>query len=638
MMRIIFLAQIVPYLQYYWSSIMITKICKECSKPFKVNHEVEDFTCSECLKLKTLNLQNQSRRETSIKVNHKVRFENDEQILSALESVGDAFRSTSGGANLMLTEHVENGIDAIEDFVKVNNLHKYEGRITIRIDSQREELIIIDNGSGIIDPVWIIENPLKSRKTGESHQKGEFGRGLQGFRGFCNKLTYITLRQNPSETELNHTDHINAVRLAKEKGIGIKCVRLTLKKNEIITTWEPVQCSEFKKYSESMTGTVAIFSEWLPGEFDDLTKDKQKIYERIQHHFKVPLEKSVTKIYFAIDKKSEEIVPRKYEVKNKDGVMEDLVPYKIPDRPIINPYTKQLIGTLQIRFYQASPNYEHTYKAPYLLVGDRPLGNSILHKMDVFKDKLILKSPFLTGYVVANFLKPDSLRLAPKPGEDYKQFVIHLKDIIDHELTPQLEKYREAMTLVDKNYENQKLILQVQSFLRNLKNVKFDLIQANRIGKLSPSDVMGEEKDQRLSDIPNGDNQGIMTKDGSSEKEIMYKKIRRGPYIDQIEVNGEDIDSDKKKVTRIRVKFPTEDGRSTTDVLINPSLSSKDGRIKKQNLTGPQLENCAQEYNRHLSIWDESKFTVLINEENATFKEYEEIEKIQLNMQVIRIH
>jgi len=606
---------------------MTTIICKECQRPFEVTYGVSASTCSDCLNLKNLNSQKSSQREDIFKVSHKVRFENDEQILQALETVGDAFRSSPGGANLMLTEHVENGIDAIEDFVKVKNLRNYEGRITVQIVEDRQELIIIDNGNGIIDPVWIIENPLKSRKTGESHQKGEFGRGLQGFRGFCEKLTYITLREKPNDSEFKHPDHVPVVQLAMKNGLDIKCVRLTLTKNQIITNWEPVKIDEFKKYSNTKTGTVAIFSDWLPGEFDELIKDKQKIYERIQHHFKVPIEKSVAKIYFSTGKKHVEIEPRVYEVKDEEGKMDELDPYDIPDREIVNPYTKQIIGNLQVRFYQASPNYEHTYKAPFLLVGDRPLGNSILHKMESFSDKSILKSPYLTGYVVANFLKPDSLRLAPKPGEEYKQFVNHMKDILDNVLAPQLEEYSNGFKIFDKQQENTKLILQIQSFLKKQTKLIFDLIKSDRIGKMSLSDSMGETENQRLSDSPNGDNQGIITKDASIEASIeaviLYKKDKhKKPKPPPPGDPNTDTDAEKP-VTRYRITVPKKDGRSTTKVMINPALSSKDGRIRKQNFEGPGLDIYRGKLDRNLSKWDESKFLVLINESHETYVEYE---------------
>lgn len=418
-------------------SLKIEVNCSLCGTPMKVPRQyLENPICQVCRK-------NPNRTKPEIakaikegfKTSHKVRLDKDEQILSALESVGDAFRS-NGGANLMLTEHVENGIDAIENILKIKKLVNYEGEILVKIVENKELLIILDNGTGIIDPVWIMEYPLKSRKTGESHQKGEFGRGLQGFRGFCETLTYITLREKPNVSELNHPDHKILFEEAGKRGIDGRCVKLTLSKKTILTEYELVKVDEFKKYSKSSTGTVAIFSNWLSGEFEELIKDKQKIFDRIQHHFRIPLEKGVTRIFLEDDKGKKEINPREFEALNDEGEMEELDLFDIPNRKIINPYTKQEIGTLQVRFYKASPNYHHRYKEPFLLVGDRPLGNSVLHKMECFSEKRILKNPYLTGYVITNFLQPDSLRLAPRPGEELKQFQEHMNNILDYELKP----------------------------------------------------------------------------------------------------------------------------------------------------------------------------------------------------------
>jgi hypothetical protein len=613
-------------------SLKIDVNCGLCGIPMKVPPKYfEKPICHEC-RINPDRIKSQVTKaiKENFKTTHKVKLDNDDQILSALESVGDAFRS-NGGANLMLTEHVENGIDAIEDLIKIKKLKDYEGEIFVKIVEDDELLIITDNGSGIIDPVWIMENPLKSRKTGEAHQKGEFGRGLQGFRGFCQNLTYITLREKPNNSELNHPDHKTLFEEAGKKGIDGSCVKLSLSKLTILTEYELVKIDEFRKYSKSPTGTVAIFSNWLPGEFEELIKDKQKIFDRIQHHFRVPLENNVTRIFLNDDKGMKEIEPREFEAKNDDGVMKELDLYDIPDRNVINPYTGQEIGTIQVRFYKASPNYDHRYKAPFLLIGDRPLGNSVLHDMEHFSHKRILKSPYLTGYVVANFLKPDSLRLSPRPGEELKQFQAHMDFILDDILEPQLELYEAGFKTLDKTNENNKLILQVQTFIKNHLNIKLNLIETSKIGNLILSDDMGQDKTQRISDKEDGDNQGLVTRDGKVEAVILYKKrkYKKGKPKPDVEPKGEDDDNDgdREPVLRYRVEVPSSDGNSTTKVLINPDLTSKDGRIRKREFVGPGLDNYRGKYDRNLSKWDDSKYLVLINEVHPVYLEYEEKRK-----------
>lgn len=607
-------------------SLKIEVNCTLCGLPMRVPAKyLENPICYECRKNPDrIKSDVSSVIKESFKTSHKVKLDKDEQVLSALDSVGDAFRS-NGGANLMLTEHVENGIDAIEDLIKTKGLKTYDGKIFVKIIIDDELLIITDNGTGIIDPIWIMENPLKSRKTGESHQKGEFGRGLQGFRGFCQNLTYITLREEPNDSEIIHPEHKSLFQAAGKKGIDGRCVKLSLSKQTIITEYELVKINEFRKYSESSTGTVAIFSNWLPGEFSELIKDRQKIFERVQHHFKVPLEKGITRIFLDDGKEMREIEPRIYEMKNDEGAMEELDLYDIPDRKIMNPYTNEEIGTLQVRFYQAGPNYHHTYRHPFLLVGDRPLGNSVLHEMNHFSEKRILKSPYVTGYVVANFLKPDSLRLSPKPGEELKQFQAHMDFILDEILAPQLELYESGFKDFNKTGENNKLILQIQSFIKNHMDIKLNLMELKKIGNLMESDSMGEEKNQRISDKEGIDNQGFVTPDGKVEAVILFKKRKNKKIVNPTPgPDRPDNGDDPKPVLRYRVKVPTKDGKSTTAVLINPNLTSKDGRIRKQEFVGPGLDNYRGKYDPNLSKWDDSKYLVLINELYPVYLEYEE--------------
>jgi len=433
------------------SKQVYSAVCTECGNLTKVPFfpdGIRPCLCADCLAMKNgKGLPNIVKQKTNFQKGFKVKLEKDEQILAALDTVGEAFRH-HGGSTLMLTEHVENGIDAIEDLTKIKKLkNPHDGKIEIIIDEDKSRVIVIDNGTGIIDPIWIMENPLKSRKTGESHQHGEFGRGLQGFRGFCKNLEYITTRDEVSKKELADDDIRNYLEEGKGKGLDGKCIKLELCRETIETIYQLVSIKEFEKYTKNSIGTVVIFSNWLPGDFEALTRDKTRLFDRIQHHFRVPLEKKVVEITL-INGKPKPIELRSFSI---DGEEMDL--FDLPDRKVINPYTKQEYGTIQFRFFQAAPRYNHRYKAPFLLVGDRPLGNSELIKLEELSDENILKSPYLTGYIVANFLKPDSLRLSPKPGEEYKRFISLVQDTLC-ELKPMLDVYEEGFRVVNKNEEN----------------------------------------------------------------------------------------------------------------------------------------------------------------------------------------
>ena len=555
----------------------------------------------------------------------------------------------------MLTEHVENGADAIEDDFIQNNLKNHTGLIRIHIDTKKKLIYVMDNGTGMIDPVHIMKNPLKSRKSGVSHQTGQFGRGLQGFRGFAKTLTYITSRSEINQSELDYDVTNNALIAAKQNGIDGKCIKLKLSKEDVYEThvknktrttfqpidnnsqkiqsaietiYEPIKSDEFKKFlPKSKTGTIAIFSNWIEGEFEELLKDKNKTVERIQHHFQVVLEKGDIEISYSIDnKQSNQIEVREFEAKDENDEMEELDFYDIPDRDVVDPNTRQKIGRLEVRFYKASPNYRHTFKAPYLLVGKRPLGNSTLHEMEHFLGTRILKSPYVTGFVVADFLKPDSLRLAPVPGPELTQFNAHMDAILENELKPQLKEYEEGFRVSDKDDENDKLRLQVQSFLKNqMSEIELDLEDNQELGELLESSDSGTEKEERVSAETGKENTGKVVTEETPETVKTVITYKKRPYEKRGKKKKKSDDGEKSTgKKRTQVTLPSEDGRSTKSVLINPNLQSKDGRIRQKSLVGPGLDTYRGKYDRELSKWDASEFKVLVNELQPIAMEMEE--------------
>ena len=593
-----------------------SSICHECGNLTKTkvySDGIIPVYCQKCLSLKEQKLFAITNNKLGFQKSFKVKLDKDEQILSALNTVGEAFRH-HGGVTLMLTEHVENGIDGIEDLKKdsknIKMMEKYQGKIEIIIDEDNSRVIIIDNGSGITHPIWISENPLKSRKTGESHQHGEFGRGLQGFRGFCNNLEYITKREEISQEELSDNYIKEGLDDAKQRNIDGRTIKLKLDKESIITYYLPISSNEFKKYTQNYTGTIAIFSNWSLDDFESLLKDKSKLFERIQHHFRVPLESGIVKISLQYGKNKPILIePRTFSIDDDEM---DL--FELPDKEVINPHTNEVYGTIQFRLYRAAPRYEHRYKSPFLLVGDRPLGNSELLQLEELSNQAILKSPYITGYIVANFLKPDSLRLSPKHGDEYRQFIAHVRNSL-RDLKPLLEKYEAAFRVANKGEENQKLILQVQSFLKD-QNIPLNLIGTTKSGELFAGINNGDKKEERLSSTIGEVNQGRITRDGTVEAVILYKKNKQ----------GETTSKTRLKV-KIDYKDPKKDGLTSTTVFINPNLTSKDGRIRKRNYIGPGLDNYRGDLDLNISKWDASKYLVLINEKHEVYEMYEKQRK-----------
>ena len=287
------------------NKMKVSTTCNQCGKLIKRRNPGTNSMCNVCSE--NQNIQQQCKKSFEVK------FESKDQKLSALDTVGEAFRH-HGGSTLMLTEHIENGIDAIEDLIKIYNFKNFQGKIDIIIDQSNSQIIVSDNGTGILDPIWIMEHPLKSRKTGLSHQHGEFGRGLQGFRGFCQNLEYITLRDSVSNSELNDKDIKTWLTNAAKQGLNGRCVHLKLSKDSVETDYIPTNESKFKHYIHNGPGTIAIFSNWLVGDFEELVKNRDRLFERIQHHFRVVLEKNAINISLIYKEKSTEILPRDFSI------------------------------------------------------------------------------------------------------------------------------------------------------------------------------------------------------------------------------------------------------------------------------------------------------------------------------------
>ena len=227
-----------------------------------------------------------------------VEMNDDDQKLAALISGADAF-ALIGGAPLMLTESIENGSDAIEEAVR-DFYKKNKGTIKIHVDSRQRKVIVVDDGTGILYPIHVLKKPFRSLKRNVDYTKGQFGRGLQGFRKFCKDLTYISKRVSIVDE--------NEKSLKKHNESG-RTIVLSLKHDKVKGSIEIIDDTKFKRSSNFETGTVAIYENWFDGEFERLDLDKLK--SRIQHHFGELIRKDKIKIIFQINnQKEEELQPR----------------------------------------------------------------------------------------------------------------------------------------------------------------------------------------------------------------------------------------------------------------------------------------------------------------------------------------
>lgn len=603
---------------------MYTAICDGCSNPTKVPF-IPDSTrpayCPDCLAMihrgelpNIVKDQVPSKiksNQYSISVQAEIKEEG--AILSALIANADAFRAF-GGSPLMLTEHIENGCDAIK--VKANwregDTRTHIGKIEIIIDQKNYRIIVIDNGTGIEDPLWILGHPLHSRKSGLKYQVGKYGRGLQGFRGFCKTLEYITFRDkpNPSE-EIKYQEAMSVGQLSP--GFDTRCVKLSLVDTSIHGTCTPVNISEFRKFTNNKTGTVAIFSDWHDNDFEELVRRKKELFNRIQHHFRDVLENELIEITITQNNKTETIPVREFV--NDNGEF-DL--YDIEDMDVVNPTMGEHVGKIEFFLYKVTGEYKDDYKKPFLLAKDnRPLQNSFLSEMPEFSEDPIWKSPYVTGYIKCNFVEPNQLRIALVPGEKKRLFVEHVRAAaID--LRKLVTEYQNGFLKEERTAENQNIILEIQSFLKKNK-IKLNLPDLSKLGSLTDGMGDGINSGDRISSKPGKENQGLITPQGSVETVILYEKDKHG-------------EKKKKSKKRIKVKIktrrePTKDGSNEKTVYIDPNLLSKDGRRRKTVQVGINLETIQEELNEDMSNYDEFSKTVYVNELHPLFKEMERIKK-----------
>ena len=177
----------------------------------------------------------------------------DNQILAALRSTGAGFEAL-GGSSLMLAEAVENGIDSIIESTKLGHPVK-DGFIEVVIDHDSKKVVIIDNGYGFIDPRHIAEKPFESLKEFDPELTGQFARGIQGFRQYCQRLRFITKRPIiPSGEEFD--------------GKNGKTIMLDFVSDKVEVGCEVVSDNEFDKITKYPSGAIAIYSGWVKGSFD----------------------------------------------------------------------------------------------------------------------------------------------------------------------------------------------------------------------------------------------------------------------------------------------------------------------------------------------------------------------------------
>ena len=407
------------------------------------------------------------------------------QIGSALNMVGHGFE-TRGGSSLMLTEAIENSSDAIIEATKNGYTHKRE--ISIIIDKSKKRVLVIDDGFGFQDIRHVAEKPFKSLKREDPESTGEFARGLQGFRAFCQNLTFYTKRPQVPNGELDQ--------IKPKKNISNKTVKIRYKSNSIdVKAWH-IDDKEFTKFTKSPHGSVAIYENWKKGEFDKIRNED--IIKRVEHHFGELIRGREIKIIVREEKgRIEGIGPKqgkKYECRPKDYSRFKAVP--LEPVPFIVDGRKS--GEVVFKLYLTEKGMRDRWMLPFLMWRKRPVGDGHIRDLDDFRDHSVWDSQFLTGYIEADFCQINTLRTALEAGTS-KKFLYDQILKVEKKLEKIIKEHSKGIfdTKFHKDVNN--LALDLQKFVKS--EFDFDSRNSRNKGALSQdtqesTSIQEKRKDQ----------------------------------------------------------------------------------------------------------------------------------------------
>jgi hypothetical protein len=235
--------------------------------------------------------------------------------------------------------------------------------------------------------------------------------------------------------------------------------------------------------------------------------------------------------------------------------------------------------------------------------------------MDEFEDETIWSSQYITGYLKCDFIEPNQLRVALEPGDKKKKFVeaVRASSITIRKL---LTEYIDSFMLLKRREENRELIIDIQRFMKKLK-IPFNFQNLSILGKLSTGGKDEQANDDRISVVPGGDNQGLITANDTVEATIGYEKREYKKKFIPVPVPPHPGPGGNHTKTSI----PGKDGRSTKVVLIDPDLVSKGGSKLRKPLQGPGLDEEYADLNPDLSWYEPSRDMVIVNTGHDFYKE-----------------
>ncbi|MBI3027856.1 hypothetical protein HYY70_07130 [Candidatus Woesearchaeota archaeon] len=559
-------------------------------------------------------------------------FEKEKQIVSALNMVGAGFEAR-GGSSLMLTEAVENGVDAIIKFNE-NKKKKIKGKIKVLIDKDNERILIIDNGTGFLQIKHVCEKPFDSLKELDITQTGKFARGLQGFRAFCENLYFITKRL-PEDIPSNETDVIPA-----NAGSSRLVVKLEFNSMSSKVKVKYIDKSKFDEYSNSEHGTICIYEKWKPGLFEKFNVNM--LFKRLQHHFGELIRKGEIRILVeSYEGKIAEIGPEQekfQEVEPRD--YSGFTPIVI--NPI--PYDKnEKKGEISFNLHLCDRGRSDRWNQPYLLFQGRPVGDGFVSEIDEFAERPIWKHRFLTGYVTCDFCEINELRQGLKINDERDLLFKELLKI-EKLLENKVKEHSKGLYELKLQRQVSELVKDLQLFFKSKNIFNFKIaksmgflskenneIEVVELAKSTGQDPNLEVKNPagegtEISGMEKFENTNVKKEEGGQEKTLNPDLGTHGDGHGQIKAGGlgEDAkvaelqDKDKEKGFK-----ESEKGINKPTEQTQPHETGGNDKIKRKGMRhkprGFGMVFQDDEFNEDLSWFDELNSVVIINSQHPRY-------------------
>lgn len=530
----------------------------------------------------------------------------------------------------MLTEAVENGVDSI--IIARKSGIPAKGRIRVIIDRRLRVVEIVDDGFGFQNPHHIAEKPFESLKRYDKDLTGRFARGIQGFRAFCGKLTFITRRPEVPTGEL----------LPRDEEHSGKTLKIEFNADRIQVQLQIVSDAEFQHFTDSQTGAVAIYSEWKVGEFERLRTEK--LVMRLQHHFGELIRGGG----FSIE-----------VVEGSEAVMIDPVDYSIYHRislepvPVHDQTGEITIGEVVPELFLMERRKRDRWLYPYLLYKNRPVGDNAIGEIDEFALSSCWLSPYLTGFIRCDFCQINELRLALKAGYERDMLYQAMADLED-KLELILKEHSKGLFEIRMQSQITDLVVELQDFLRKKDVFSFRASRSSNqtLNKPETVPVSGNEGTSTtvVTLLPRGSEVEIPDSTaatltnavpGNGEAITLIREVQESektagrtehfnPFLDSKTPATEDHSGEAAaKPEDGGLRMPTQEANYGSSNGENGNRRRK--RAKRRRPQGFALVFQDDEFNNDLSWFDPVTSTVIINSGHPRYKqrEGEELAKVK---------